>query len=529
MFRLALVPLLLAGCTCRHAEPTNSEPTDAQRDSEILDSDDSSREDNEDSRQPDTGEPPEPELRLPSPFGLFNGLNAHEDSEKSLEQVLVEIEEGNIAQMLELGMGASRVHDQGYVSFSWFMIDPERELSWLDFSRTDAVVELACANDIYLLPTTGPATRAEVRTDGYLPDPEGYRVFMEELLERYDGDEIFQVNEAITEPPSESAQAAIRACPLQLYQFGNEPDIFADQLIHGYSAQVYADALRLAQHAAAEVAPQTRFAYGGLSWRSSTVEPCWDFFLGVIERLGDDLFDEIGLHMHPEDLDTRLMVDQLERVAAALPEGTPIWISEIGISSLYKPDNRCEDENASERSQARQVLLVQLATLVRDGRSVLHGEIDMPVETCPYFDGIQFIHPDEGYQRLAWYAYRSMTGWFAGVDVEGIEAIAEGEDEGRYAYRLPLREGGELYLLAYDPGSLDDYEAGGALDSTPRVFTLEDLAGDEVTVWESMPTADSGQEVQAATYEPGSATVPLADGVLEIEVGARPVWVQISE
>ena len=476
----------------------------------------------------DTGEPWLSLTGAPSPLGLMNGLNTVSDDERSLEEIVADLETGVVVDMLELGMGTSRVHDQGYVSFSWSRVDPERDLVALDFSRTDAIVALACRHGLSVLPTTGPAPRDASGVLEYLPDGDAFYLFLAEMFERYDGDAIFTLFDPLADIPDEGTREAIQACPITHWMMGNEPDIASDT-DDWYTPEEYAHVLSLARQAAAAVAPQARILFGGLSWRSSYEPECWDFYEQVLQALQGDMFHEMAVHLHPEDLDTRNMLDQLDKVSASLPEGTPIWITELGISAQWSPYNRTQDHNASELSQARQMLLIQMALQVRGGRPALHGAIQMEVDACPHFDGTQFVDPEGGFRRLAWYSYRFMGQWMAQADLDHVWALVEGDEQGRYLYQLPLQDGGVLYLLVYDPGSLDGYRASDELDEDPRTFALTGLEAGEVQVWQGVPGFASGEEI--AEY--GEDLFPVLTlggeaGRVEVAVGTTPVWVRVG-
>ncbi len=97
--------------------------------------------------------------------------------------------------------------------------------------------------------------------------------------------------------------------------------------------------------------------------------------------------------------------------------------------------------------------------------------------------------------------------------------------EGRYAYRLPRRGGGELFLLLFDPASLSSYEVGGSLSEEEVDFTLEGLTGSVATVIDAIPDAESGADVVEGEPVFPEATHTIEGGSLTLRVGPRPVWV----
>ena len=455
-------------------------------------------------------------------FGLYDGLNLPCDQGclTPLDHALAVIR-GNGDAMLALGMGTSRIHDQdGYVSFAWPMLDPDRSGTRFDFTRTDALVVAACTDHVALLPTLQPATEMMVhRHQPYLPDIDAYRAYVAEVVERYDGDEGFTL--VGSREPDAATRAAIAQCPIRDWMVGNEPDRTAMFNPDWLSVADYARSLSVATEVAHARDPQARVAYGGLSWASEHEPTCWAWFLASLGATGPGGFDDLALHIYPKTIDVQSILDQLDRVRAVAGD-RPLWITEAGFAARKIRKNVATDANTSELSQARQMLGAHFAAFSRGARAFLLVGIDGPGIAFPYFDGTELVEPSTGVRRLSWFAYQGMTRLLADADVDRIRTVEE--SRGRYVWQVP-RGQGSVWLLLRDAPSDADYQPGQPLATSPATFHLSGLPPGPVTVTTAVPTATHGASVDPANALPSRSVDVPANGQLDLDVDARPLWV----
>jgi len=472
----------------------------------------------------DTGDPtvalPEPEPAT-SAFGLYNGLNRNRSHTESLDEALAWIAGEPLPEMLELGMGLSRIHQEdGLFSFSWHAVDPDRDGGGFDFRWTDALVELACDEGITLLPTVIGTPWYEASAAAFMPDAEAWRAAMIDTVERYDGDDVFRVDPD-SAVPNASVADAIRACPIHRWMAGNEPDLYADVLPDWCDAACYRDFLTLAQDAVQTADPDGLLLYGGLSWGASTDPGRWTFFEDTVTSTD---FDELAVHIYPQPIDLGGVLGFFQDLEAVVGDGG-FWITEAGFGSLPQPSSEgAVETNSSQLSQARQVVSTQLMAAAHGAPAVLLLGVHGPGPESPNFYGYGLLDSDTAEPNLSWWSYQRMTDLLADADLGATQVLLEEPESGRFGWTAPT-PAGALSLLTWDPASLPDYAPGGALDPGPATFTLTGVAG-QVQLLAAVPDGETGAVAGVTWHDTDLGQV---DGELTVEVGLRPVWVVIDE
>ncbi len=470
---------------------------------------------------------------LPNPFGLYDGLNYRPDFQGSMEELFTTIEEHNLARMQALGMGVSRIHnDDGYISFSWKDVDAERDGQDLDFSYPDALAVFACDVDIRLVPTIVPGSRENRDAQQpFQPDPEAWAVFLETVVERYDGDDDYTPHQGVTDEPSQETRQAIQRCPIHSWVLGNELENVYEGDPSWCPPELYAETLAESTVLAHARDPEVQIIYGGLSWRAAYFQEQWSFVEETLGLLAEDPrtdLDAMGLHVYPWYLDLGDVSDHLDAVLALLPPDTPLWITESGFASQYTETNLMEDGNASQISQARQLLAFHPMVFARQGQGVLLFVVHDTGDDSRSFASYGLTSHEDELPWLSYHAYKQMIGLLADADWSATQIVEENQ-QGRFAYRMPRRGGGELILLVFEPAALDDYEPGGQLSNASVLFEIDELQGSQATVLQALPEGDSGEEIGFNEPSFSQQNVQIADGQLSLEVGPRPVWVITEE
>lgn len=474
----------------------------------------------------DTGDTATPPPGGPAiTYGLYNGFNLQSTFTGDLDAFLAEVEAERVPRMEDLGMGMSRIHERdGWASFAWPVLDPERDGVDLDLSVPDALVAAACANGIQLMPTIGPASVADVDAMDYPGDADAYAVYVETLVERYDGDEDFGPGPA----PEAATQEAIVTCPVRHWMVGNELDLTSKWNPGWCMPAQYADVLVATYDIAHAADPEATVLYGGLSWNASYDEPSWTFFDGLVEKLdtafaGQDAFDVMAVHVYPNTLALHDVTVFFDAVQERLGRPLPLWVTEAGFSAVFT--GKMDDENASELTQARGFLALQMLTYARAGLGTLLIDVVDPGDNSPMFEGFGLQSP-EAVPRLAWYGFRKMVELL--VDLEpGTVTVEMEDDDGRFAWRGSRTGGGEILLLVFDPASLSSYRPGGTLSDETRTFTVSGITGSTARAIDALPPEDAGAEVGASPTFAEEA-LSMTGGTLTIEVGPRPVWVVVD-
>ncbi len=461
-----------------------------------------------------------------SPFGLYNGLNVHQESDKvrmELEEALALLDD-DVEQMRALGMGTSRIHpEDGIFSFAWPGVDEDMDGRGFDFSWQDALLSLACERGIDLLPTVAASPRAEASTLPYITDKDAFQIYVGNLVERYDGDEVFSLDEDIL-PPDEQTAGRIRACPIRTWMIGNEPDNACTTYPDWCGVEQYVELFLLADEAARAADAECALLYGGIGIKAMEVEERLQFLQDFLASEAE--MDEMAVHIYPKWIDVESLRSFVEATVGAADKEN-FWVTEAGFAGVYEatyPGNGIQDSNASELSQVRQLLTAQLMTMARGSRAQLLIGIYGPQDELSIFYGYGLHEPGTQAPWFGYWSYRKMVELLGEVRPEQVESVFEDPKGGRYAYRVAQEER-DLYLLTYDPASLPSYVPDGPLDEGQVVFSLEVGTGQALLI-QAVPQGETGTDIEEPVFE--EEDLGSVDGTLVVEVGPRPVWLSIS-
>lgn len=189
-------------------------------------------------------------------------------------------------------------------------------------------------------------------TDHYLPDDmDAYAQFVEDIVERYDGD-------GIDDAPA--------LHPVLAWEIDNEPDLHNRVPPRGAKRDVdpstfqtpeeYAEVLLVTAAAIRRADPDATILSGGMyNVRASAGADYLETLLSIEGVL--DAVDVLALHCYSDD-DSLDAIEQTLAVGARLAPGKPIWITETGASSQGK--HRWQ----SEAWQAQMVVGIHAAALI---------------------------------------------------------------------------------------------------------------------------------------------------------------------
>ncbi len=473
----------------------------------------------------------------PCPYGLYNGLNVQRDFQGDVEEAIAAIEEERLPYMLELGMMTSRIHDDdGYASFAWIPVDVDRNAQDVDLSRTDAIVQLACDNGFSLFPTITPAALS-TQTEGqpFLPDEDNWQTYLETVVERYDGDDVFEVTPGVTQEPSEDLKATIQECPIKNWILGNELDQAYVNDTTWCPPETYASFLAQSTEIIHGVDPDATTLYGGLAWRAYFNPANWDLFKLTMVELTDNWsgytgFDAMAAHVYPNELNLDSVSEFLDNIIELTGSERQLWITEGGFASYFTTQNKMDDHNVSELTQARSLLGLQLMVHARGGGGVQLIDVVDPGAASTIFESYGLR--EETVKWLSWYSYYQMVYLLQDTDLANASIVLEDKgdsssNDGMFAYKVPRNNGGELYLLLFDPASLESYTMDGVLSDETITFNLTGLTGTEARILEAVPPEDSGAYIDVGdpldAFSYSLATI--TNGSLSVDVSQRPVWV----
>ena len=225
-----------------------------------------------------------------------------------------EVGQGSSLQELASASSLARVHHPGYTPFSYNLVRVGGD--W-DFELPDATVLQLQEAGLEQLVTLRPHAVMGEQPPAQLPsDVDDYALFVERLVERYDGDGVDDM------PGLE--------LPVRAWEIDNEPSMaLEDPSLYVELVEVSVEAIRRAD-------PQATILVGGaapilgpdIPIYGAHLERFWAglFALGVMEHV--DVFNfhaPVGDHVDPADL-----VASWEELGA--PQELPWWITEAGSS-----------------------------------------------------------------------------------------------------------------------------------------------------------------------------------------------------
>ncbi|MFT5684583.1 MAG: hypothetical protein ACI8RZ_005524 [Myxococcota bacterium] len=220
--------------------------------------------------------------------------------------------------------------------------------------RSDRYFSVLAESELDMLAVIGPWPGIQTgnHTSRYLPDDmDAYTRFVEDIVERYDGD-------GLDDAPS------LR--PVLAWEIDNEPDLHNRVPPRGAKRDVdpstfqtpseYAEVLLATAAAIRRADPDATILSGGMY---NVRAPAGEAYLkAVLSTEGVlDAVDVIALHCYSDD-DNLDAIEQTLAMGARLAPGKPIWITEIGVSSEGK--HRWQ----SETWQAQMVVGIHAVALI---------------------------------------------------------------------------------------------------------------------------------------------------------------------
>lgn len=402
--------------------------------------------------------------------------------------------------------------DAGWVrvNASWAATEPQDTIPFF-FDWTSVDRELAAAGHlrvkviatIKLAPSW--ATNGEDRPNGPI-DSENlgdFVDFVKALVERYDGD-------GIDDAPCNPV--------VNYWELYNE----ADRIGHGGyrggwgdDPVAYAEMLRLVYPAIKQVNPNARVLFTGIAyeWFEDEGGPfVRDFTERVFEAGGADYFDIMNFHVYPEFWYVHApqppgIIEKTDKIRAIMAQynvDKPLMITETGAHSDQGGSN--EQSEAEQARYVHQIFAQSVASHI--DAAIWFMLYDLP--SYSYANGLVTAHdPGNGItsrEKAAMTAYRLAVEMFERADYVRTLSFSERGRNDLLAYEFARPDGGQTFYVAWlNP-----------IDTTATAsLRLEAERVKIRTTYTSYTLYDGSDGVD--------------DGLITVNVGAEPVYVEIVE
>jgi O-glycosyl hydrolase len=269
-------------------------------------------------------------------------------SESEVEPLLA----SRAKEAAQLGARMVRGHTANYPYTSWYVLqkDPSRIVEmdrWVTALQANGLEPIAMVSP-------WPGNQTGNYTESYLPDLDSYRRYVQQLVERYDGD-------GVEDMPG------LRA-PVRYWEVDNEPDLKNTNLprdnTRNYDPSTfctpseYAKVLIASSQAIKAAYPEAKVLNGG-PYRPA-VAGTYTYMSEVLKVEGAlSSFDILSLHTYADD--AQRLRDGIVAMRSLVPD-KPVWITEISTPSTPSPESR-------ERQAT--LLLQDVTTAALSGASVL--------------------------------------------------------------------------------------------------------------------------------------------------------------
>ncbi|MFQ6087665.1 MAG: hypothetical protein ACE5K0_02030 [Candidatus Methanofastidiosia archaeon] len=391
----------------------------------------------------------------------------------------------------------------------WFLVQENKE------EIEKGIFNFKVLDKIYGRVPVGINILANITAEGYrrknswLPyDEKAYTIFVEKVVERYDGD-------GIDDMPG-------LKIPIKYWQVENEPP---------RGMMDFARHQKLTYNAIKEACSDCKVLIGGVpGFPQNYLKNFKKNYLPILEELDGKYFDIFDFHWYGNatgDYDTRDVYLELKSILDGFGFNGEIWITEMGTYS-GKPRFF---EYQSEAQQAQDLVKRFVVPLSLGVKKIFpaFGLMEGFKHDDSYFDHTGFIYDGKGSKdlgigekKLSYYTYKLMTEKLEGSDWENIEIIQEKENI--YIYKFVKSEE-VVYVVWWDWFNEIDYQRGKK--KTVRITLDKDVK--RVKITEAVPKYDFGKEVEdysKAFREIKGRLLESYPLQLEFELGENPLFVE---
>jgi len=286
-----------------------------------------------------------------SPFGI-NGIANIRDSDRDLQT--------NLDFVSDLGVRWIR-HFMGWGGFRKY-VEPRK--GEFNFSKFDKLLEEANKRNINVLAFINPRRRSKNRelSTTFLSDKKGFQNYIKTMVERYDNDNDFAVNENDPSYPpcdyngdgkinSDEKKKWAKIHQVKYWEIMNEP-----YAISNLTPKEYMEVLETSYMAIKEICPDCEVLMGGIA-DGPRIEKMKRFFARLIELGAAQYFDIMNCHIYGSD-GTELL-NYYKEILNGDKSGDKsffpckkgskikrIWVTETGYSSRWFGGT--EEEQAKE-------------------------------------------------------------------------------------------------------------------------------------------------------------------------------------
>jgi hypothetical protein len=416
----------------------------------------------------------------------------------TVEEMVKEIETRKIPHFKELGVRWARLHPNTFATFGWSGVDPDRDGKNLDFFKQDALVRLVQENNISLIAVISPLPRdiEWLEAESYVPeDKEAYFSYVEQLVERYDGD-------GINDMPG-------LKYPIRYWQLENEPDLHNRVRAHNNpnfcSPDEYFEVLKLTYRAIRKADEEAKVIINLVGVGQGVGNTSINYLRRLNELGVEDYYDIFSYHIYPQRYDTYVLKENLRKFKELVGK-KPIWITESGING----------RSENEKEQAAWIVKHHVYHLANGIKKIVWLTFtDMspkvPERTVAKYSGLLSF---QSTPKLSYYTYKKMVEVLEGSDWDSIHTIQENDI---YIYRFTKNENYVWVVWKDKPGM-------------ERVRITLDVKAKDVKIFEAVPKYKTGREVRNydTAFKEITANVLESNSQLEFEIGDVPVFVEMA-
>lgn len=449
---------------------------------------------------------------LSSPFGM-NRVFDYSEEQATLQRldppaVMDVVEARDVPYISQLGVRHYRVQPSEYAGFAQDRMDPDGDGRNIAFERTDALVTAAQQTGLNVMPVLAlaadPAARAE-RGKPYLPAGlEAYRAWVGAVVERYDGD-------GVDDMPG------LRFA-MHEWQIEQTPDLLVG-LADGrfLTAQQYGKLLVAAAEAIQAADPQAVVVIGAIS-SADTRDPGLAVLDAVLATPAAEAIDVMAFEFLPRTLTTK----ELRGVVRAMRQRAgdrPLWCTLAGSYSRYTPRNMMRDREATENSQAadlvRRYSYMFANGVARIWEAGLTEEGPDRWKNRTFYSGLR---THDGAAKMAFGSYRLVIQTFRATDRDRSAVLSDGDQDLVILQFRPLAGEEVLYIMWWDYAATQDYMANRLEPDAFAEVPLK-LAYDQVELGEMVQDKVGQFKMRVWATNDGALTVPIAR--VPIMLGAR--------
>lgn len=415
------------------------------------------------------------------------------------EQMIRQIGSQKIPHFKEIGIKWARLHPNIFGSFGWSGVDSDHDGKNLDFSKQDAIAKIAQENNIYLLTGVSPLPidTEWLNANTYIPqDKEAYTSYIEQLVERYDGDGVNDMSGL--------------KYPIKYWQLENEPDLHnkikKDRGNAKFSSpEEYLEVLRLTYKAVKEADPQAKLLLNVVGYGQKMGDTSVNY-LQQLNKLGAaNYYDIFSYHVYPTTYETSLLTELLRKFKQLVAD-KPIWITESGIDGKWGEE--------SEKKQAAWIMKHYVSNIAGGVKKIVWLTIpdmspNVPEGQAAKYSGlITFESP--AMRKLPYYTYKKMVETLEGSDWDNIQTIQE--SDGIYIYKFQ-KDSKKIWVAWND-------------NNTAKTITISGISSGSVKITEAVPKYESGKEVADYNTAFDTETKTVSSGKITITLGDKPVFVE---